>query len=189
MTVAAGPGEERRLAHSADPARRQARITAPQLTGAWALADSSIPSRFIQELPADHVELADDQWIVHRATVRGRPVKDPVCLPVRHTGWRRAEARRSGVNRAAWARPPVRFSKGHLSAGFAVSVCCRLAGSTTNSVRAVLPWMAPNHRRFRQGGSKIGDGQFCRRGGIAEPATPERAVRSVFGQIDLAKAG
>ena len=92
----AGLEEERRLAYvGLTRARRQARIYYAlnrRVRGLW---QTSIPSRFIQELPADHVEFdevvgSSDRGYGSWPTVN----RDPAFASRYDTpGWRRAEAR------------------------------------------------------------------------------------------------
>jgi DNA helicase II / ATP-dependent DNA helicase PcrA len=92
----AGLEEERRLAYvGLTRARRQAKIFYAlnrRVRGLW---QTSLPSRFIQELPADHVEFAEvvgssDRGYGSWPTVN----RDPAFASRYDTpGWRRAEAR------------------------------------------------------------------------------------------------
>src|SRR3984957_12552953 len=92
----AGLEEERRLAYvGLTRARRQARIYYAlnrRVRGLW---QTSIPSRFIQELPADHVEF--DEFIGSSDRAYGSwpsVIRDPGSASRYDTpGWRRAEAR------------------------------------------------------------------------------------------------
>src|SRR5271170_3132559 len=92
----AGLEEERRLAYvGLTRARRQARIYYAlnrRVRGLW---QTSIPSRFIQELPADHVEFDEVAGSVDRAYGSWPSVnRDPGFASRYDTpGWRRAEAR------------------------------------------------------------------------------------------------
>jgi DNA helicase-2/ATP-dependent DNA helicase PcrA len=92
----AGLEEERRLAYvGLTRARRQARIFYAlnrRVRGLW---QTSVPSRFIQELPADHVEFDDDVGSSERAYGSwSSPVRDAGSASRYDTpGWRRAEAR------------------------------------------------------------------------------------------------
>jgi DNA helicase-2/ATP-dependent DNA helicase PcrA len=92
----AGLEEERRLAYvGLTRARRQARIYYAlnrRVRGLW---QTSIPSRFIQELPADHVEFDEVIGSSDRAYGSWPSVnRDPGFVSRYDTpGWRRAEAR------------------------------------------------------------------------------------------------
>jgi DNA helicase II / ATP-dependent DNA helicase PcrA len=92
----AGLEEERRLAYvGLTRARRQARIYYAlnrRVRGLW---QTSIPSRFIQELPADHVEFDEVIGSSERAYGSWPSVnRDPGFASRYDTpGWRRAEAR------------------------------------------------------------------------------------------------
>ena len=103
----AGLEEERRLAYvGLTRARRQARIYYAlnrRVRGLW---QTSVPSRFIQELPADHVEF--DEIIGSSDRAYGSwpsPVRDAGFASRYDTpGWRRAEARQREWGEAG---PPV----------------------------------------------------------------------------------
>jgi DNA helicase II / ATP-dependent DNA helicase PcrA len=107
----AGLEEERRLAYvGLTRARRQARIYYAlnrRVRGLW---QTSIPSRFIQELPADHVEFDEIIGSSDRAYGAWPTVnKDPGFASRYDTpGWRRAEARQRewGESGARGSRPP-----------------------------------------------------------------------------------
>src|ERR1700722_13591215 len=105
----AGLEEERRLAYvGLTRARRQARIYYAlnrRVRGLW---QTSIPSRFIQELPADHVEF--DEIIGSSDRAYGSwpsPVRD-VGFASRYDtpGWKRAEARQREWGEAGPPRGP-----------------------------------------------------------------------------------
>ena len=171
----AGLEEERRLAYvGLTRARRQARIYYAlnrRVRGLW---QTSIPSRFIQELPADHVEFDEVVGSSDRAygswpTVNRDPGSPPVTTRPAGVAPRRGSA--SGANRARAApRPPGPIFEG-VSPQTRLAIFrlpCRLAGvpQQIRSGRRGRRGRLQADRRFRQGGSKIGDGQFCRRGGI-----------------------
>jgi DNA helicase-2/ATP-dependent DNA helicase PcrA len=92
----AGLEEERRLAYvGLTRARRQARIYYAlnrRVRGLW---QSSLPSRFIQELPPDHVEFDELIGSSDRATDSWLPTGHNKGFASRYDtpGWRRAEAR------------------------------------------------------------------------------------------------
>jgi DNA helicase II / ATP-dependent DNA helicase PcrA len=105
----AGLEEERRLAYvGLTRARRQARIYYAlnrRVRGLW---QSSVPSRFIQELPADHVEF--DEIIGSSERAYGSwpsPVRDAGFASRYDTpGWKRAEARQREWGEAGPPRGP-----------------------------------------------------------------------------------
>jgi DNA helicase II / ATP-dependent DNA helicase PcrA len=105
----AGLEEERRLAYvGLTRARRQARIFYAlnrRVRGLW---QTSVPSRFIQELPADHVEFDDDVGSSERAYGSwSSPVRDAGFASRYDTpGWRRAEARQREWGEAGPPRGP-----------------------------------------------------------------------------------
>jgi DNA helicase II / ATP-dependent DNA helicase PcrA len=107
----AGLEEERRLAYvGLTRARRQARIYYAlnrRVRGLW---QTSIPSRFIQELPADHVEFDEIIGSSDRAYGSWPSVnRDPGFASRYDTpGWRRAEARQRewGESGSRGPRPP-----------------------------------------------------------------------------------
>jgi DNA helicase-2/ATP-dependent DNA helicase PcrA len=105
----AGLEEERRLAYvGLTRARRQARIYYAlnrRVRGLW---QTSIPSRFIQELPADHVEFDDVIGSSDRAYGSWpSPVRDAGFASRYDTpGWRRAEARQREWGEAGPPRGP-----------------------------------------------------------------------------------
>ncbi len=92
----AGLEEERRLAYvGLTRARRQARIYYAlnrRVRGLW---QASLPSRFIQELPADHVEFDEFVGSADRASDSWLPTGHNKGFASRYDtpGWRRAEAR------------------------------------------------------------------------------------------------
>jgi DNA helicase II / ATP-dependent DNA helicase PcrA len=105
----AGLEEERRLAYvGLTRARRQARIYYAlnrRVRGLW---QTSVPSRFIQELPADHVEF--DEIIGSSDRAYGSwpsPVRDAGFASRYDTpGWKRAEARQREWGEAGPPRGP-----------------------------------------------------------------------------------
>jgi DNA helicase-2/ATP-dependent DNA helicase PcrA len=105
----AGLEEERRLAYvGLTRARRQARIFYAlnrRVRGLW---QTSVPSRFIQELPADHVEFDDVIGSSDRAYGSWpSPVRDAGFASRYDTpGWRRAEARQREWGEAGPPRGP-----------------------------------------------------------------------------------
>jgi DNA helicase-2/ATP-dependent DNA helicase PcrA len=105
----AGLEEERRLAYvGLTRARRQARIYYAlnrRVRGLW---QTSVPSRFIQELPADHVEFDDAIGSSERAYGSWpSPVRDAGFASRYDTpGWRRAEARQREWGEAGPPRGP-----------------------------------------------------------------------------------
>jgi DNA helicase II / ATP-dependent DNA helicase PcrA len=111
----AGLEEERRLAYvGLTRARRQARIYYAlnrRVRGLW---QTSIPSRFIQELPADHVEF--DEIVGSSDRAYGSwpsPVRDAGFASRYDTpGWRRAEARQR-----EWGPPGSRGPSGPVFEG------------------------------------------------------------------------
>ena len=175
----AGLEEERRLAYvGLTRARRQARIYYAlnrRVRGLW---QTSIPSRFIQELPADHVEF--DEFIGSSDRAYGswpRAVWKPALPPATTRPAGAAPRRGSASGAKSGSRGPRtsqpdfrRLSPQTGRPDF--SFPCGLAGVP----QQVRPWRRrcrgrpETDRRFRQGGSKTGDGQFRRRGGIAEPS-------------------
>ena len=146
----AGLEEERRLAYvGLTRARRQARVSYAfnrRVRGLW---QTSAPSRFIQELPADHVEFEEFAGAgADRAY--GWPSAAPEAGPASRydtPGWRRAEARSreaSGENdedlrvrfltarSMGLVRPPRSFTPGR-GCFTANSVLARLSLSTAPS--------------------------------------------------------
>ncbi len=113
----AGLEEERRLAYvGLTRARRQARIYYAlnrRVRGLW---QTSIPSRFIQELPADHVEFDEIVGSSDRAYGSWPSVnRDPGFASRYDTpGWRRAEARQRewGESGQRGSRPPAPIFEG-----------------------------------------------------------------------------
>jgi DNA helicase-2/ATP-dependent DNA helicase PcrA len=105
----AGLEEERRLAYvGLTRARRQARIYYAlnrRVRGLW---QTSVPSRFIRELPADHVEFDDVIGSSERAYGSWpSPVRDAGFASRYDTpGWRRAEARQREWGEAGPPRGP-----------------------------------------------------------------------------------
>ena len=107
----AGLEEERRLAYvGLTRARRQARIYYAlnrRVRGLW---QTSIPSRFIQELPADHVEFDEIVGSSGRAYGSWPTVNRDTGFASRYDtpGWRRAEARQRewGEAGSRGPRPP-----------------------------------------------------------------------------------
>jgi DNA helicase-2/ATP-dependent DNA helicase PcrA len=114
----AGLEEERRLAYvGLTRARLQAKIyfaTNRRIRGLW---QTTQPSRFIDELPAAHVEVVE-------AAQAGYPVSrfdrvEPFSARYETPGWRRAQARANAPGAAAAARAPVTI-EGRLIAQSAV---------------------------------------------------------------------
>ena len=106
----AGLEEERRLAYvGLTRARRQAKIyyaANRRVRGLW---QTSMPSRFIDELPADHIEADESPGRRPGAPMaRGRPRVVQTGFASRYDtpGWRRAEARRDWSESGA-RRPQV----------------------------------------------------------------------------------
>ena len=110
----AGLEEERRLAYvGLTRARRQAKIYYAlnrRVRGLW---QASIPSRFIQELPADHVEIDESAGASDRAYGSWPSASADRGFASRYDtpGWRRAEARQrewsEGGSRAPRFSSPV----------------------------------------------------------------------------------
>jgi DNA helicase-2/ATP-dependent DNA helicase PcrA len=113
----AGLEEERRLAYvGLTRARRQARIYYAlnrRVRGLW---QTSIPSRFIQELPADHVEFDEVIGSSDRAYGTWPSVNRDTGFASRYDtpGWRRAEARQRewGDSTSRGTRPPSPIFEG-----------------------------------------------------------------------------
>ncbi|HSV01452.1 MAG TPA: 3'-5' exonuclease, partial [Roseiarcus sp.] len=105
----AGLEEERRLAYvGLTRARRQARIYYAlnrRVRGLW---QSSLPSRFIQELPADHVEFDEIVGSGDRASDSWLPTGHNKGFASRYDtpGWRRAEARQRVWDEGGRRGPP-----------------------------------------------------------------------------------
>ena len=105
----AGLEEERRLAYvGLTRARRQARIYYAlnrRVRGLW---QSSLPSRFIQELPADHVEFDEIVGSADRASDSWLPTGHNKGFASRYDtpGWRRAEARQRVWDEGGRRGPP-----------------------------------------------------------------------------------
>ena len=171
----AGLEEERRLAYvGLTRARRQARIYYAlnrRVRGLW---QTSIPSRFIQELPAGHVEF--DEFIGTSDRNYGSwpraGLETGFASRYDTPGWRRAEARQREWGDSGSRGPglsPILEGSAHRQASPSSSFHAGLAGVP----QQVWPGRRDRRgrvqidRRFRQGRPKIGDGQFRRRRGIA----------------------
>ena len=94
----AGLEEERRLAYvGVTRAKKQAHIlfaTNRRIHGLW---QTTIPSRFVDELPADHVEVAAQQGSGYGGYGESRFARmDSFTSPYATPGWQRAQARQSG---------------------------------------------------------------------------------------------
>jgi len=107
----AGLEEERRLAYvGITRARRSARISLAQNRRIHGLWQSAIPTRFLDELPADAVEVTDTGSSYGGYNYGGRPtgsrfdMTDPFDNSYETPGWKRAQRQRSDRN----ARTPDR---------------------------------------------------------------------------------
>src|SRR5271166_6156748 len=112
----AGLEEERRLAYvGLTRARRQARIYYAlnrRVRGLW---QTSLPSRFIQELPADHIDYEDFAGSSAALRGYGSPGRETDFASRYDTpGWRRAEARSRDLGEAdaRRTRPPGSIIEG-----------------------------------------------------------------------------
>jgi DNA helicase-2/ATP-dependent DNA helicase PcrA len=127
----AGLEEERRLAYvGLTRARRQARIYYAlnrRVRGLW---QTSIPSRFIQELPADHVEFDEIIGSSDRAYGSWPSVNREPGFASRYDtpGWRRAEARQR-----EWGEPG---SRGPRSSGPILEGAIQRQGSASSTFHA-----------------------------------------------------
>jgi DNA helicase-2/ATP-dependent DNA helicase PcrA len=106
-----GLEEERRLAHvGLTRARTRAKITFAQNRRTHGMWQSAIPSRFIDELPVDHVEVAEDRGF-HGSYGASRfdTVETVFASGFYETpGWRRAKANRpAGAASSAPRREPI----------------------------------------------------------------------------------
>jgi DNA helicase-2/ATP-dependent DNA helicase PcrA len=109
----AGLEEERRLAYvGITRARRNVKIyfaANRRVRGLW---QSSLPSRFIDELPEDHVDVVEASGAAHGGYGVGRFEREPAFSSRYDTpGWRRA--RDSATRREAASPAPTRFLEGH----------------------------------------------------------------------------
>ena len=102
----AGLEEERRLAHvGLTRARRRAKLyfaTNRRVHGLW---NTTIPSRFIDELPEAHVEVTEAPAAYGGRTASRFEAMQPFGSPYGTPGWQRAQARAAGGNgghRSAW---------------------------------------------------------------------------------------
>ena len=116
----AGLEEERRLAYvGVTRARRQAKIyfaANRRIRGLW---QASQPSRFVDELPADHVEVLDGSGGHGRYPVSRFDQVEAFATQYETPGWRRAQARARAPGAAAASRGPVTI-EGRLVAQSAV---------------------------------------------------------------------
>ena len=94
-----GLEEERRLAYvGLTRARQRATISFAgnrRTHGQW---NSAIPSRFIDELPADHVEVGDSEQVGDGFASQSRFANDFAASTYNSPGWQRAQANRSRFN-------------------------------------------------------------------------------------------
>ncbi len=102
-----GLEEERRLAHvGLTRARHRAKITFAQNRRTHGMWQSAIPSRFIDELPVDHVEVSED-----RASYGASRFDNAETLFAggfyETPGWRRAKANRPPTGASAPRREPI----------------------------------------------------------------------------------
>jgi DNA helicase-2/ATP-dependent DNA helicase PcrA len=109
----AGLEEERRLAYvGITRARRNVKIyfaANRRVRGLW---QSSLPSRFIDELPEDHVDVVEASGAAHGGYGVGRFEREPAFASRYDTpGWRRAQE--SAARRDAGSPAPTRFLEGH----------------------------------------------------------------------------
>jgi DNA helicase-2/ATP-dependent DNA helicase PcrA len=109
----AGLEEERRLAYvGITRARRNVKIyfaANRRVRGLW---QSSLPSRFIDELPEDHVDAVEASGAAHGDYGVGRFEREPAFSSRYDTpGWRRAQD--SAARRDAGSPATTRFLEGH----------------------------------------------------------------------------
>ncbi|HXE23463.1 MAG TPA: UvrD-helicase domain-containing protein [Roseiarcus sp.] len=107
---AAALEEERRLAYvGLTRARRQAKIYYALFRRVRGLWQTSIPSRFIQELPADHIEADEFAGSAGRADRSWPAAGLEAGFASRYDtpGWRRAEARRGEPSRGLKSPGPI----------------------------------------------------------------------------------
>jgi DNA helicase-2/ATP-dependent DNA helicase PcrA len=116
----AGLEEERRLAYvGLTRARRQAKIyfaANRRIRGLW---QSTQPSRFLDELPADHVEVLDAAGARAAYPPSRFDRVEAFSSTYQSPGWRRAQARANAPGAAAASRGPVTI-EGRLVAQSAV---------------------------------------------------------------------
>jgi DNA helicase-2/ATP-dependent DNA helicase PcrA len=109
-TGRSGLEEERRLAHvGLTRARKYAKITFAQNRrnhGTW---QTALPSRFIDELPVDHIAVAEDKGLRGYGPSRFDTAENLFASGFYETpGWQRAQRNRPrGAGAPARARPPI----------------------------------------------------------------------------------
>ncbi len=99
-TGRAGLEEERRLAHvGLTRARKRAKITFAQNRRTYGQWQTAVPSRFIDELPVEHVEVADDKGVSANGPSRFENVETLFATGSYDTpGWQRAQRNRPRGN-------------------------------------------------------------------------------------------
>src|SRR6201995_2708322 len=105
----AGLEEERRLAYvGLTRARRRIRISFAanrRVHGTW---QSALPSRFISELPQDHVDMVvDEGFYGGNAGFRDNANAQEFASTYDSPGWRRAQANRANASSSYRTRPPM----------------------------------------------------------------------------------
>jgi DNA helicase-2/ATP-dependent DNA helicase PcrA len=112
----AGLEEERRLAHvGLTRARRRARIyfaTNRRIHGMW---NTTVPSRFIDDLPEAHVEVTEAPAAYGYGQSRFERMQQPFGSSYQTPGWQRAQARTSGGGAASsgFAESATPFGRGN----------------------------------------------------------------------------
>lgn len=98
-TGRAGLEEERRLAHvGITRARKRAKITFAQNRRTYGQWQTAVPSRFIDELPVEHVKVADDKGMSANGPSRFENVETLFATGSYDTpGWQRAQRNRSAA--------------------------------------------------------------------------------------------
>ena len=165
----AGLEEERRLAYvGLTRAKKRARVSFAanrRIHGSW---QSALPSRFISEIPEDHVEsVVDEGFYGGYVGFRDNAADKGFASTYDSPGWKRAQANRAGG--MPRTRAPLIEAQAYVGADE------RSAGGDVQQRRPRLPpeirlWprderrRQQTHRRFRQSGNETRDRQFCGKG-------------------------
>ena len=108
-TGRSGLEEERRLAHvGLTRARKRAKITFAQNRRTYGMWQTAVPSRFIDELPVDHVEVAEDKGTRGYGPSRFETAENLFASGSYDTpGWQRAQRNRQGGSGSGPRREPL----------------------------------------------------------------------------------
>ena len=154
-------------------ARKHAKITFAQNRrnhGTW---QQALPSRFIDELPVDHVEVAEDKGLRGYGPSRFDTAENLFAAGFYETpGWQRAQRNRprGSEQRSPRAREPITIDGTFVAASTAEGAGLEVGVARVPPEIRLWPCRACRrqqaHRRFRQGRTEEG-GRYVRRAGLS----------------------